>query len=266
VAGAPSFDLLEAPARWRVVDFISDLHLKPEEPRTFEAWSRYMAHTPADAVVILGDLFEVWVGDDAALGDSFEARCGAVLDGCSADLAFMRGNRDFLVGAAFLSRHRVRDLADPAVFTLAGQRFVLTHGDLLCTRDVAYQAFRRQVRAPAVQQAFLVRSLAERRVLARHMREQSEAGHDGVMDPARTYTDSDLVRAWLQAADAATLIHGHTHLPADHSLGFDTRGRALTQVVLSDWHIAAMTRRAEVLRLGASGERARIDPAIAAPG
>lgn len=263
---APSFDVFDAPANWRVVDFISDLHLKPEEPRTFDAWSRYMAHTPADAVVILGDLFEVWVGDDAALGGSFEGRCGAVLDGCKAELAFMRGNRDFLVGADFLSKHRVRDLADPAVFTFAGQRFVLTHGDLLCTGDVAYQEFRRQVRTKAVQQAFLARPLAERRVLARHMREQSEAGHDDVMDPARTYTDSDLARAWLHAADATTLIHGHTHLPADHALDGDARGRAFVQVVLSDWHITAATRRAEVLRLTASGERTRLDPAVAAPG
>lgn len=266
MADAPSFGLLQAPAHWRVVDFISDLHLKPEEPLTFDAWSRYMACTPADAVIILGDLFEVWVGDDAALEDGFERRCAAVLDACRADLSFLRGNRDFLVGAEFLSRHRVRDLAEPTVLAFAGQRFVLTHGDLLCTADVAYQEFRRQVRAPATQQAFLARPLAERRVLARAMREQSEASRDGILDPSRVHTNADLARAWLQAADASTMIHGHTHQPADHALGVDGRDRALTQVVLSDWHITASARRAEVLRLTAAGGRTRLDPDAAVHG
>jgi len=232
----PAFGALQAPAHWRTVDFISDLHLGPEEPRTFDAWARYLGRTRADAVIILGDLFEAWVGDDAAVPGSFEARC----------------NRDFLLGHDFLARHRVRELAsDPTVLTFGQQRYLLSHGDLLCTDDVAYQQFRAQVRSPQWQQAFLARPLAERQAIARQMRAQSQA-HQATQ---AAYADADaaLARQWLRQADATVLIHGHTHRPADHALGPDARGRPLTQVVLSDWHIDARTQRAQVLRLDAQG-------------
>lgn len=248
----PRFAALPARAGWRTVDFISDLHLKPEEPATFAAWEHYLLHTPADAVFLLGDLFEVWVGDDCATPGSFEARCGALLRaaGAAVDLLFMRGNRDFLVGREFLAQHGVQDLADPSVLTFAGTRYVLTHGDLLCTADVAYQQFRQQVRTPEWQAAFLARPLAERQAIARQMREQSEAQHAG-----QTYapTDDALARQWLAAGDATELIHGHTHQPADHDLGTDAQGRRLSQHVLSDWHLADGVRRLQVLRLDADG-------------
>lgn len=255
----PALGALQTPARWRTVDFISDLHLRPEEPQTFDAWARYLGATHADAVFILGDLFEVWVGDDAAaVPDSFEARCGQVLDACRTDLLFMHGNRDFLVGADFLASHGVRALADPTVLVAAGQRLLLTHGDLLCTDDVDYQRFRAQVRAAGWQRDFLARPLAERQAIARQMRAQSEA-HQAAQ---AVYADVDepLARQWLDAADATALIHGHTHRPADHALGTDAQGRPLTRVVLSDWHIDARTRRAQVLRLSADGALARLDP------
>ena len=257
----PDFGVLHAPEHWRTVDFISDLHLKPEEPATFEAWARYMAHPHADAVFILGDLFEAWVGDDAAAPGSFEARCGQVLDGCPAELAFMRGNRDFLVGGDFLARHGVRDLAaDPLVLDLGAQRIVLSHGDLLCTADTAYQQFRLQVRSTDWQRAFLARPLAERQAIARQMREHSEARHAATAPADYAQASDELARRWLLHAGACTLIHGHTHQPADHALGLDGQGHALTRVVLSDWHLDARTRRAEVLRLTASGELRRRSP------
>lgn len=253
---------LQAPAHWRTVDFISDLHLNPEEPHTLDAWSRYMRSTRADAVLILGDLFEAWPGDDAATPGSFEARCGDVLDTCRADLAFMRGNRDFLIGSTFLSRHKVRDLAaDPTVLVLpSGPRLLLSHGDLLCVDDVAYQQYRKQVRDPAWQQQVLALPLARRRALARQMRDQSSA-LQAELDPAQ-YADADagLARQWLQQADATVLIHGHTHKPADHALGPDAQGRPLTRVVLSDWHVDANHHRAEVLRRDAGGALKRLDP------
>ncbi len=258
----PAFGELAAPAHWRTVDFISDLHLKPEEPRTFEAWADYLGHTRADAVFILGDLFEVWVGDDAASAGSFEARCGQVLAACRAELAFMRGNRDFLVGQDFLQRHGVRDLAeDPMVLLFGEQRWLLSHGDLLCTDDVDYQRFRRQVRSADWQHEFLARPLAERQQIARQMRAESQARHGTLA----VYADTDdvLARRWLDIAGATTLIHGHTHRPADHALGSDAGGQALTQVVLSDWHVDARVRRAEVLRLAPPGRWARLDPADA---
>lgn len=259
MARVPALAELAAPAHWRTIDFISDLHLKPEEPRTFDAWARYMADTRADAVFILGDLFEAWVGDDAAGAGSFEARCGQVLAGCRAELAFLRGNRDFLVGAAFLAGCQVRDLADPTVLAFAGRRYLLSHGDLLCTDDVDYQRFRRQVRSAAWQRAFLARPLAERQALAQQMRAASQARH--AAQPVYAHADAALARQWLRESAATTLIHGHTHQPADHALGVDAQGRALTQVVLSDWHIDAATRRAEVLRLAAGGTWQRLDPA-----
>lgn len=258
MTSVPAFAELVAPAHWRTVDFISDLHLKPDEPQTFGAWAGYMAATRADAVFILGDLFEVWAGDDAASAGSFEARCGEVLAACHAELAFLRGNRDFLVGTPFLQRHRVRDLIDPTVLAFTGQRFLLSHGDLLCTEDVDYQRFRQQVRSADWQRDFLARPLAERQALARHMRAESQARH--AEQAVYAHTDTALARQWLHAADATTLIHGHTHQPADHALGTDGQGRPLAQVVLSDWHIDARTHRAEVLRLQPSGRWTRLDP------
>ncbi|MEO6973052.1 MAG: UDP-2,3-diacylglucosamine diphosphatase [Rhodoferax sp.] len=255
----PQFAELAAPADWRTVDFISDLHLQAADPATLAAWQQYLQSTAASAVFILGDLFEVWVGDDAALAPSpdpgsahgFEARCADVLRAAARRrrIFFMHGNRDFLVGSQFLDSCCTTLLADPTVLTFAGQRWLLTHGDALCLDDVDYMAFREQVRSADWQRDFLAKPLAERRAIARGLREQSEArkrsgvSYGDVDDPA--------ARRWLQAARAATLIHGHTHKPADHALG-----SGLARVVLSDWDAAAMPPRAEVLRLAATGPSA----------
>lgn len=249
----PRIAELNAPANWRVVDFISDLHLQAPQAQTVQAWEHYMAHTCADAVFILGDLFEVWVGDDAAtpgegrpaLGEeSFEAHCGRILRRASQRCAvfFMHGNRDFLLGTSFAQACGITLLADPTALVFGGQRWLLTHGDALCLDDTDYLQFRAQVRSPGWQQAFLAKPLAARRALAQGLRAQSEARKrsDGA------YADVDAVEAqrWLQAADARELIHGHTHKPADHALGPDGRRH-----VLSDWDADATPVRAEVLRL-----------------
>ena len=249
----PPFAALPARAHWRTVDFISDLHLQPGEPHTFAAWRHYLLHTPADAVFMLGDLFEVWVGDDSAARGSFEDHCGQALRaaGAAIDLFFMRGNRDFLVGTDFLSRHGVHELADPTVLHFGGHNFLLTHGDLLCTDDIAYQQFRRQVRAAEWQASFLARPLAERQAMARQMRTHSEAHH--ATQGSYAEIDTALARQWLDEAGATTLIHGHTHQPANHDLGRNTAGQALRRVVMTDWHVAGSVRRAEVLRLDADG-------------
>lgn len=254
MTAVPRFAALPARAHWRAVDFISDLHLKADEPRTFDAWAAYLGRTRADAVFILGDLFEVWVGDDSAVPDSFEARCGDVLHAASQrlDVLFMHGNRDFLVGPDFLARCGVQLLADPTVLSLGGARTLLTHGDLLCTADAPYQQFRRQVRDPVWQQAFLARPLPERQAIARQMRAHSEQRHAGT----ETYADVDdaLALQWLRTADAPMLIHGHTHRPAEHALDQQHQ-----RVVLTDWHVADDAQRLGVLRLDAEGPR-RLDP------
>jgi UDP-2,3-diacylglucosamine hydrolase len=245
---APQFAQLAAAADWRALDFISDLHLQESEPATFAAWQRYMAQTPADAVFILGDLFEVWVGDDAALDGSFEARCVDVLRAASLHAAvfFMHGNRDFLAGSKLMAQSRATLLDDPTVLAFAGQRWLLTHGDALCLDDVDYMAFRAEVRSVEWQSAFLAKPLVERQAIARGIRAQSEAKKRSGASYADV--DSALAVQWLQAANAVTMIHGHTHKPAAHAL---TTG--LQRVVLSDWDVTAEPPRAQVLRLDSQG-------------
>ncbi|MGA8784478.1 MAG: UDP-2,3-diacylglucosamine diphosphatase [Polaromonas sp.] len=246
---------LHAPSSWRTVDFISDLHLSIDDPATFDAWQSYQESTPADAVFILGDLFEVWVGDDAVSGDflahpetSFENRCACVLQKAAGRLAlfFMHGNRDFLVGQSLMRRCHASLLDDPTVLSFANQRWLLSHGDALCLEDVDYMQFRQQVRAAPWQSAFLARPLSERQAIAREMRRQSEARKESGV--AYADVDAQAARQWLEAAKAHTLIHGHTHKPAVHELG-----DGFSRVVLSDWDARAKPPRAEVLRLTASG-------------
>jgi UDP-2,3-diacylglucosamine hydrolase len=246
----PPFAQLQAPPEWRTVDFISDLHLQVSEPETFEAWRRYMAETPADAVFILGDLFEVWVGDDAATAPGFAADCAVILQATAARVAlfFMRGNRDFLIGDGFLRACQVTPLTDPTALDFGAQRWLLTHGDALCLADAEYMRFRSQVRTPEWQHEFLSRPLAERQAIAADLRERSTARKNSGVEYADV--DSDAARAWLKAADAQVLIHGHTHRPGDHDLG--PRGQ---RVVLSDWDARSHPPRQQVLRLTSRGLR-----------
>ncbi|MEP6824145.1 MAG: UDP-2,3-diacylglucosamine diphosphatase [Ramlibacter sp.] len=244
----PPIQELHAPASWRTAEFISDLHLQAGEPATFEAWRCYMQASPADAVFILGDLFEIWVGDDAAAEPGFAADCAAVLQAAARlrPVFFMHGNRDFLVGAGFMQSCGATLLEDPTVLVFAGHRWLLTHGDALCLSDAQYLQFRAVVRAPGWQHAFLARPLAERGAIARDLRGQSEARRKTGVD----YGDVDSTAAthWLEAADATTMIHGHTHRPANHVLP----GRR-QRIVLSDWDAAAKPPRLEALRLDATG-------------
>ena len=244
----PRFAELAAPANWRTVDFISDLHLQVEEPATFEAWRRYMQATPADAVFILGDLFEVWVGDDVLALPGFEADCAAVLRATAqrTPVFFMHGNRDFLAGDGLMAAAGTTLLHDPTVLAFKGQRFLLTHGDALCLDDRDYMDFRAQVRTPQWQEQFLSQPLIQRQAMARGLRDASESrkrtgGDYADVDPAAA-------REWLTAADAAVMIHGHTHKPALHDLG-----GGLQRVVLSDWDAVAQPARLQVLRLDAGG-------------
>lgn len=233
---------------WRAIDFISDLHLQAGEPETFQAWQSYMQTTPADAVFILGDLFEVWIGDDVLNARGFEYRCSQVIQQTAARLPtfFMRGNRDFLVGSDMMTACNTTLLADPAVLNFNHQRWVLSHGDALCLGDTAYMAFRQQVRSSEWQQAFLAKPLAERQDIARGLRQQSEARKKSGEDYADVCAQA--ARQLLLDANASMLIHGHTHKPTTHDLG-----NGLQRVVLSDWDAAATPPRAEVMRLTAGG-------------
>ena len=240
---------LIAPAHWRTVEFISDLHLDPSEPATVEVWRDYLANSKADAIFLLGDIFEVWVGDDALLEvGSFEAECTQILRAASADrsLFFMVGNRDFLAGNAFLHATGMTGLADPTVLVWGERRIVLSHGDALCLDDAEYQQFRTLSRSAAWQQQLLSQPLAVRRAIGKSARSESEQRKQSGMP----YADADVTMTadWMQRAQAQWLIHGHTHRPAEHALpGGGTR------IVLSDWHITGDTHRAEVLRVTPQG-------------
>lgn len=255
---ALTWPVLQAPPSWRVVDFISDLHLQASEAATFDVWQNYLKTTRADAVFILGDLFEVWVGDDSVgdmakapdLATGFEARCAQALKSASQRLAifFMHGNRDFLLGPAFAESCGMTLLNDPTALDFDGQRWLLSHGDTLCLDDTDYMRFRAQVRSADWQQVFLAKPLGERQEIANALRVQSENRKRS----GAVYADVDFQAAcdWLTAAQASTLIHGHTHRPADHDLacGLNQTRRRL---VLSDWEANACPPRLEVLRLRA---------------
>ena len=252
-----AFGTLAAPAHWRVVDLISDLHLQAAEPGTFAAWRTHMQNTPADAVLLLGDVFEVWVGDDAVPQDPFLQACARVLEQASQRMTvgFMPGNRDFLVGTGFLQSCGVQALQDPTVLSWNGRRILLSHGDALCLDDEAYQRFRAISRTSGWQSEFLGKPLAERLALAQTMRAQSEAHNQSMTRFADA--DDHMTLQWLEQTSCDHLIHGHTHRPADHAV---TGHSTAVRQVLSDWHLQPGVHRAEVLRLYADGRNQRIEP------
>jgi UDP-2,3-diacylglucosamine hydrolase len=258
LAGEASPATLVAPAHWRAIDLLSDLHLAENTPRAFDAWAAHLRHSDADAVFILGDLFEVWVGDDMA-ERGFEARCAAALRAAAATktVGFMAGNRDFLVGDDMLRANGVVRLLDPTIVVAFGARVLLSHGDALCVDDVAYQRYRAVVRRPGLQRAFSALPFAARRAVGRALRSRS-----GRREPRQRggFIDVDARAAlgWMRDAAAPTLVHGHTHAPASHDLAPGT-----VRHVLSDWELdGSSTPRAEILRWSANGF-ARIAPVTA---
>lgn len=239
---------LVAPAHWRTLDFISDLHLEPQSADTHATWVEFMDSTPADAVFILGDLFEVWVGDDQLQQGGFVAQCVQTLAraGQRLSLFFMHGNRDFLIGSDFLRQCKATLLADPCTLITAAQTWQLAHGDALCLDDTAYLQFREQVRSSSWQAQFLALPLVQRQALARQMRQHSQEQQAQKAARGQGYAEVDARAAErsLEQAGARTLIHGHTHRPARHELG---AGR--DREVLSDWDAQAHPPRAQVLRM-----------------
>jgi UDP-2,3-diacylglucosamine hydrolase len=217
--------------------FISDLHLSADEPATTAGFLRFLCGPArqAESLTILGDLFDYWAGDDD-LDDPFNAQIISALRGLSdsgVPLAFMAGNRDFLIGADFARAAGVTLLPDPYLQKINGIRTVLTHGDALCTDDLDYQAFRRQVRDPDWQAHFLARPLATRRAEISALRQRSE--QEKQIKPAAIMdVNPAAVAVLLRQHAAQTLIHGHTHRPGHHHLNVD--GQPCQRWVLGDWH------------------------------
>jgi len=228
---------MNSPARTLAL-FISDLHLQESHPRTAEAFFRFLAERApkADALYLLGDIFEYWAGDDD-LDTPFHQRIAGALralaDGGVA-VYWMAGNRDFLVGQDFARAAGLRILPDPSVVDIGGQRIALAHGDAQCTDDSKYMAFRAQVREPAWQQQFLAMPLAQRKAIIAGLREGSRQAHGEKSYEIMDVTSS-AVAALHEATQAATIIHGHTHRPALHLDEQSGRRR----YVLPDWELDA---------------------------
>ncbi|MBW8367251.1 MAG: UDP-2,3-diacylglucosamine diphosphatase [Arenimonas sp.] len=228
--------------------FVSDLHLDSSRPAITRLFLEFLAGPArqAEALYILGDLFEAWLGDDEP-GEPGASVCAALkaLADSGVPVFLMRGNRDFLFGPGIAARCGATLLPDPCVVDLHGQPTLLMHGDLLCSDDTAYQDFRRQVRDPAWQAQFLAQPLEARQAFAARARAASREHQQGV---AETITDVNpaTVAGTLAHHGVDRLIHGHTHRPGIHSLW--TGDRPATRVVLGDWY-----EQGSVLSLDADG-------------
>jgi UDP-2,3-diacylglucosamine hydrolase len=217
--------------------FISDLHLSPDTPAATGTLLHFLRETApaADALYVLGDLFEYWIGDEG-LAQPFAQEVAAAflaLANGGVPVYFMHGNRDFLIGERFALASGMKLLNDPTLVDLYGTPTVLMHGDTLCSDDVEYQKFRAMVRNPAWQQAFLAKPLEERVRMAREVRGKSEQAKQ-VKDMTIMDVTPETVEAAFRAHNYARLIHGHTHRPARHEHMVD--GHGSERWVLADWY------------------------------
>lgn len=240
---------IEAPPAWRRLAFVSDLHLGPETQLTQQAFDDWLAGLDADALFILGDLFEAWVGDDA-LALPYARRFADATQAFGRPVFFLHGNRDFLLGAAMAMACGMQLLAETCVLQAFGEPLLLTHGDAQCLDDKAYQAFRTQVRQPAWQQGFVSKPLPERLQIAAQMRDASQRSQGAQKAMGLPFADPDaaLCREQLQTAGCSLMLHGHTHRPGRFELG-----DGFARLVLSDWDCESEPRRGDALIWSASG-------------
>lgn len=215
--------------------FVSDLHLDASAPATTEAFLRFLSGEArgATSLHILGDLFETWIGDDDP--DPVRDRvCQALraLSDSGVAVYVMQGNRDFLYGEAFARRVGGTLIPDPSVVTLFGERVLLTHGDLLCTGDAAYQELRSTVRDPKFRERVMSLSVEARQLLANAARAGSKAHTRATAATIMDVTPSAVVAAF-EASDTLKMIHGHTHRPGEHR--HVTRHGEAERVVLAAW-------------------------------
>jgi UDP-2,3-diacylglucosamine hydrolase len=217
--------------------FISDLHLCAERPAITELFVEFLRTraTDADALYILGDLFEYWIGDEAMSRDEYRpviAGMRALLE-TGTPIYVMHGNRDFLMGAEFEQQTGAQLLPDPTLINLYSTPVLLMHGDSLCTDDVEYQAFRKMVRSEAWQRQYLAKSVTERDAISRRYRELSKSVSANkraeIMD-----VNQDAVQTTMRQYHVHDLIHGHTHRPAQHH--FELDGVRARRAVLGDWY------------------------------
>lgn len=214
---------------------ISDLHLHAGAPEIADGFLEYLDRQArhADALYVLGDFFEAWIGDDYQ--GAFETRiieALAQLTKGGTRLYFMHGNRDFLIGEGFAQATSATLLPDPSVVELNGKRVLLMHGDSLCTRDEAYMKFRAMARDPQWQAQILALPVEQRLELAKNLRSQSGEASSNKAEDIMDVTPSEVTKAMAKHG-VLTLIHGHTHRPAVHDL--QVNGQSATRLVLGDW-------------------------------
>lgn len=232
--------------------FVSDLHLDAERPQVTDLFLHFLREEArgADALYVLGDLFEAWVGDDdpSDTGAAVARGLGEVAER-GVPVAFIRGNRDFLLGEDYARQAGMAILPDPAVVVMQGEPTLVLHGDLLCTDDVAYQQFRAQTRDPQWQAQFLSQPLAARIAFAQQARAASKAHQSGLKDQGTMETITDVspatVAETFRRYGVRRMIHGHTHRPAVHD-----EGDGKTRIVLGDWY-----DQGSVLRVDGNGAK-----------
>jgi len=243
---------------------ISDLHLTPSMPLTAQRFFDFCEKEApkVEAVFILGDLFEYWVGDDAAASSPFQQEVQRAIANLSTKVKtyYLHGNRDFLIGNSFIKKTGMTLLSDPSSVDIAGHKWVLAHGDALCTADVGYQVFRNWVRKPWIQKIFLALPLNWRKGVAQQLRSNSHSQYQHTQHSESHQLKMDVTKeacaAVLRDQSRDRLIHGHTHLPAHHE---ESEGAQHWQRwVLSDWdldHPESLPPRASALLIDSAGTR-----------
>ena len=216
--------------------FISDLHLHESRSQITRAFFQFL-HTQAihaEALYILGDFFDAWIGDDddSELANDI-ANALHLLNAQGVAIYFMHGNRDFLLGEHYAQRAGMQIIPEGTVINLYGTPTLLVHGDALCTSDIEYQQFRTMVRSPQWQQQVLAQPLAARRALAAQLREKSQSMNSLKAEDIMDVTEAEVI-AQLQQANVTHMIHGHTHRPARHLL--EVNNQTAERLVLGDWH------------------------------
>ena len=223
--------------------FISDVHLDDARPGTTDLLLKFLYHEAgkADALYILGDLFEYWLGDDV------NSHCATQVADALSSLAergvscyFIHGNRDFLLGETYARRNGITLLPEEQVVDLYGEQVLLLHGDSLCTDDIPYQEFRSMVRNPDWQDDFMSKSPRDRMKLAMEARDASARHKSAVGMEIMDVNHSEVINAF-ERHPVHRMIHGHTHRPAIHDL--EINGRPAQRIVLGDWYVKSSVLR-----------------------
>jgi len=228
--------------------FVSDLHLDESRPAATDAFLNFLSQeaAAADALYILGDLFEFWIGDEDP--DPEYRKVTAALARLTAGgvrCYIMHGNRDFMLGREFFKASGATFLHDPTLIYVGGQSVLLSHGDILCTDDAGYQRFRRIVRNPVMQKVYNAMPFSWRQRITLKIRGSSKANY-GTKPPEILDVNQRAAEDFLRQHGVKTLVHGHTHRPAIHTFTMDDQ--EITRIVLGDWY-----RRSSVLKWDSNG-------------